>query len=576
MPNRLKTPDSLPLMFLATAMLGLILAFGLCLPVLAHETERPWPSVLFTTDSTYQAGETVSITAFAQNADSVSWRLFRNGRAVDASLSDNGGAFSVELPGDYILRAVARHGELTTTHTESFQVLPDGESGAYPASLSLSLPYSIYSVSGTIQPIVASAGVISIDWSLLKNGAPEPLPDGFGAGSSISPTGPGEYELTATAYGGDGSTVMRTVAFTVVSDPDLELTMDTIAYAGEPFEVHLSASGIPDTHIKWVLKHGESEKVLPGLTSSGGMITIMEPGIYSIYVRGYDAAYQVRASAAEDLVVVERSDEDVLAGSTSHGINRRSIYSWSSTYIRPEKESVVHEVMETLDCDTIYQDFSTDNTVEEILNYLDRRDADGHRVYYLCGDSSWANETDAASMLRELYHVIEINEAAQEAGIAKIYGIQYDVERLNTTERMNQVVENYKIVYEVAKAHDIKVEACIDYRLDSEYGFYDQLEDLVANGCDSLAIMNYYKRNSEARHIQYEVALCGQYGKDLVNITEMQPVGSHGLTEDNTYYNDGIEAVEKMWRGLDSVFDHEIGFSYHYLNTLIELLGLEA
>lgn len=52
--------------------------------------------------------------------------------------------------------------------------------------------------------------------------------------------------------------------------------------------------------------------------------------------------------------------------------------------------------------------------------------------------------------------------------------------------------------------------------------------------------------------------------------------GLHNLTEDNTYHNDGINAVENMWNNLDGYFQYEqLGYAYHYLDVIIELLEKE-
>lgn len=43
-----------------------------------------------------------------------------------------------------------------------------------------------------------------------------------------------------------------------------------------------------------------------------------------------------------------------------------------------------------------------------------------------------------------------------------------------------------------------------------------------------------------------------------------------------TYYNDGIDAVENMWNTLDGYFQYDqLGYAYHYLDVIIELLEKE-
>lgn len=145
----------------------------------------------------------------------------------------------------------------------------------------------------------------------------------------------------------------------------------------------------------------------------------------------------------------------------------------------------------------------------------------------------------------------------------------------NHDEYFSIYVENCKKAYEVAQSYGILVQICIPYWWDSAYEFDAGLEDLIANACDSVAVMNYYKAGKEIKHIANELALCQKYNKPIVNITEMQRPGTHGLTENNTYYYDGMDAVEAMWSDMEAYFGYdELGYSYHYLNTMIELLGL--
>ena len=92
-----------------------------------------------------------------------------------------------------------------------------------------------------------------------------------------------------------------------------------------------------------------------------------------------------------------------------------------------------------------------------------------------------------------------------------------------------------------------------------------------------IKISNYVKIciRWEIKHIADELVLCEKYDKPIVNITEMQAPGTHGLTENNTYYNDGVDAVEAMWSDMEAYFGYDkLGYSYHYLNVMIELLGL--
>lgn len=340
-----------------------------------------------------------------------------------------------------------------------------------------------------------------------------------------------------------------------------QLEVEVPAQVGLGDVITVSARPRNADSVSWrLLRNGWSVPI--DFTDAGGTICLDAEGTY--FLIGIARSGSVSTMHTSRITVPPR------AGTVESGVNRRSLYSWSGRYIEAQNETVVHSVMAALDCGTIYQTVREEESSAAVLDFLDRRAADGHRVYYLCGQSDWATETDAKSMREQLDRVIRWNEEAENSGRIGFYGIQYDVEKLSSETAMNQVVENYKAVYAIAQQHGIKVEACIPYQLDTSYGFEAQLEDLIANGCDSIAVMNYDRH--EIQNIETEVALCKQYGKGIVNITEMQPVGSHSLTSSQTYHDDGIEAVESMWQRMQSYFDYDIGFSYHYLNPILDLL----
>lgn len=559
----------------ANVFLVLLLILVMSVPALAHVITADWPRITFTVNSEYEVGSIIDVSADTQNVTSVSWRLLCNGQGMPVYLSEDGGSILVSKAGNYILRGVARNGTLASSHTVFFDVNQSDTAGE-TLNFSMRPVNSVYSESGSVQIAVNASNVSSVDWSLTIDGVPVEFAHSLSIfGGSFKPLGVGNYNLTALVHGTDGTTFPETISFSVVADPTLRLNVPAKAAVNTPVAVRLETSGVEERTIKAVLNKDGSKEILSGFTTIGGTVTFPDTGWYEIEVSGYDAAQQIMVSDTAQIMVAETVDDQPLAGSVEAGVNRRAIFEWTAEHIAPEYEPLMHTVMRVLDCDIIFQSFS-DQSTESILDYVERRASDGHQVYYLCGESTWATETDAASMMAELERVIEINKAAEKAGTAKLYGILYDVEGLNQEKKMNQVVENYKAIYQVAKEHGIKINACISYYLDSRYGFETQLEDLIANGCDSVSIMNYYKRNTEADNIQTEVALCEKYGKGLTNITEMQPVGSHDLTQDNTYHDDGIDAVEAMWRSLDDTFAYDIGYAYHYMKPIIELLELES
>ena len=58
-----------------------------------------------------------------------------------------------------------------------------------------------------------------------------------------------------------------------------------------------------------------------------------------------------------------------------------------------------------------------------------------------------------------------------------------------------------------------------------------------------------------------------------MNATETMKPGDHGLTENNTYHYDGVDAIEKMWNLLDGFIQYDkMGYAFHHLDMMIEIL----
>lgn len=353
----------------------------------------------------------------------------------------------------------------------------------------------------------------------------------------------------------------------------ITLTLPETALINEVFNV--SFTGKNCAHIEWYI-NGEYNAALEKNINPKGTMQFSKEGIYRITVIGYSEDWKVNVS--DDKAIRIYSDPSQLIGNAKE--HDRAMYSWSHNYIYEENEAMLQKVMEMTGCNILYQEVSANADAKDVAAFLQRRGEHNQTVYYLCGNASWGIEKGATSMLKEVERAITYNKSAGEY---KFVGIQFDVEPYcladfeeNADKYMAQYVENCKLAYEKAHKAGLLVEICIPYWWESAYGYYDELEDLIANACDSVAVMNYYKKQKEATHIETEVALCKKYNKRIINITETIPPGQHGLTENNTYYHDGIEAIEDMWDILDSYFQYEkLGYSFHYLDIIIELLGLQ-
>ncbi len=438
----------------------------------------------------------------------------------------------------------------------------------------------------------AGTGVKKVTWALTLNG--EPIEIGINRnGGAFVPNEPGTYILTCTVSGRrfsetyteyfvvseakdsavpDDSTPSEETEPTEDNDLKISLTAPETAMIDVPFTLSIVTSNC--AHIEWYI-NGDYYSELARQINPEGTLQFSTAGTYKITVIGYTEDWSEHVKDTKSIEVYDDSSQ-TNGNAKEHD---RAMYSWDHDYIYEENESILQKAMELTECNILYQELASDADASDVSAFLQRRGEQGQSVYYLCGHASWGIEENAVSMLQQVERVVAYNNAA---GDYKFVGIQFDVEpyclddfEANADKYMAQYVENCKLAYEAAHEAGLLVEICIPYWWDSSYGYETQLEDIVANACDSLAVMNYYKKDTEASHIETEVALCRKYDKKIINITEMQAPGTHGLTENNTYYNDGIEAVESMWNSLDSYFAYEkLGYSYHYLNVIIELLSL--
>ena len=356
------------------------------------------------------------------------------------------------------------------------------------------------------------------------------------------------------------------------SDFNITLNAPEIALAGATFEVSIETTNC--VHVEWYI-NGEYDLSLEKKINPKGSLQFSKAGIYRVTVIGYTQDWSENVSDEKYIRVYT----DLSQANGNAKEHDRAMYSWSHHYIYPENEAMLQKVMEITECNILYQEIAPNAAARDVAAFLKRRNEHNQTVYYLCGNATWAIEKDGKSMLEQVERAVEYNKAA---GGHKFIGIQFDVEPYclldfeeNADAYMVQYVKNSKLAYEAAHKEGLLVEICSPYWWDSSYGYEEELEDLIANACDSVAVMNYYKNGKEIAHIENELTLCKKYNKRIINITETIPAGQHGLTENNTYYNDGIDAIEEMWNTLDGFFQYDkLGYSFHYLDIIIEMLGL--
>lgn len=255
----------------------------------------------------------------------------------------------------------------------------------------------------------------------------------------------------------------------------------------------------------------------------------------------------------------------------------KSIFSWDKLSVLEAKENLF-DVMEKYEIKTVYQSFSSELPKNKISKFLESCSEYNYQVYYLCGDPEDALDQDAEKMIGNINDAAAIKEYDNNDVLK---GILFDVEpylldewEIQQDKTIQQFADNLQIAYKKAKENKLEMIVCIPYYYDTK-GFSDFLEKLIKDGCDGIAIMNYYQKN-EYEHIKKEVELAKKYNKTCINIYEFQSSGKYDLADENTYYEEGIEKAEENFKVLRNKLDsNNLVLSFHEYKTIKELMENE-
>lgn len=254
------------------------------------------------------------------------------------------------------------------------------------------------------------------------------------------------------------------------------------------------------------------------------------------------------------------------------------LFSWSFSKVFEEKEKLF-ERMKEVGISSLYQEFPTNAPQEVVVAFLELAHQYGIKVYYLAGTPEWGMEGYSEKMMAYIAHIIALNESLPKE--IRFSGVILDIEPYVTEawdndpeEIMNQYVKIMEEAYRTITENHLESIICIPYFYDT-LGYGKQLERLVESGCDTIAVMNYYK-TKEKEHIATEVALAQQYNKKVIQIYELKAPGTHDLTEKNTYHNEGLPSMLKSWKSLKDFFDYKLfTCALHDYEALKEVLNIE-
>lgn len=242
----------------------------------------------------------------------------------------------------------------------------------------------------------------------------------------------------------------------------------------------------------------------------------------------------------------------------------------------PEK---MEELIRELHITRWYQEFPEKLDAEATSEFIAYMAGKGVSVDALVGSTEWGFEEDGASLIAVIGRIDSYNQSVGQD--RRIGGIMVDVEpytsktfKNNKEKYMDIYVQGMKKAYGFAKEKGIRFIACIPRHYDDQ-GLTAGLEELIKEGCDEVAVMNY-DRGNETEMIETEAGLAEKYGRELHCILEFQEVGKHGLTEDKTYRLAGIREAQAAWEAVREAYpDIQIIADYHWTRPLLEMLEEE-
>ena len=267
------------------------------------------------------------------------------------------------------------------------------------------------------------------------------------------------------------------------------------------------------------------------------------------------------------------------------------LFSWSAETVN-KTDGELFKLMKQEGLNVLYQNISTKNSRQEQMSvFAESAMEEGITVYYLTGDPSWGLDPDGDRLCEAVKDAAAYNrrikrkflERREADGkpwttVPQLAGIVFDVEPYTLEEWdkdpgkvMGSFVSGMTEAYALAKDYGLEVIVCIPWHYDNK-GQQKVLEELIQNGCDSIAVMNYY-RGAEIKNIATEVELVQKHGKGIITIYELQKADGHGVKEINTYYNSGLTALKKSYaRVLEAYPEQTISIAYHDYRALKEVL----
>lgn len=254
----------------------------------------------------------------------------------------------------------------------------------------------------------------------------------------------------------------------------------------------------------------------------------------------------------------------------------RGLFCWQASVMQPDRSEALWDCMAQQNLNELYQVIPPQADAAQTAAFLRQAQENGITVFLLVGDPAWGLDPQGTELCAAVDRVAQWK---QELGEDAPVGIMADVEPYLTDawqEDSQAVMQSYlhgmHAAYAAAELAGVRLDICISCYYDS-WGLEPQLQELIETACHGVAVMNYY-RGKEAEHLKTEWDLANNAGKPLRTIYELQAPGSHDITEQNTYYGVGLDALRDNWAHLTRTLggDSSPGYALHDYAALQEVL----
>ena len=240
-----------------------------------------------------------------------------------------------------------------------------------------------------------------------------------------------------------------------------------------------------------------------------------------------------------------------------------SLYSWNRELFDNPAE-VIKQLSE-FNVNRVHQGFSpADFEKEETTVMVSQLKDIGVETTALFGDPNWENAEDVIE--RTLKPRIAYNNGVGSK--AQIKSVNFDFEFYTEgradAEHFAAYVDLMEKVSAEAHKAGLKVIYCIPYWLPtlSEDLFKEMLTQV-----DEISVMNY-SVGQEAANLESIMNMARDAGVNVESIFETQPADGVGITENNTYYSKGKDAVINATGELQNQYD-DLDIAYHHLSSLL-------